>query len=296
MPRFSQAVLIFNPSARHLQPRPLEKLRRVLDFLTSQGINVDMAPTSGPHDASRLAQKSLAEGCELVIACGGDGTINEVIGGMAKSRVPLMIVPAGTANVLAKELGLPQDFAKSANLIKSGKIRRISLGKVNGHYFILMAGIGVDAGIIASSNARLKRLLGEGAYWIAGFQQLFRYPFPVFELTVDGQSHRGSFAVISKAKNYGGPFQITSQADLFSNQFEVCLFQAASRWRYLYYLKSVALGQHRILPDVKVLRGRKIAALGAPEVKVQVDGELMGNLPQNFSIEEDALSLVVPGD
>ena len=226
--------------------------------------------------------------------CGGDGTVNEVINGVAGSRVPLLVIPGGTANVLAQELSLPREFSRCAALAESGAVRRISLGKAGDRYFILMAGVGVDAGIVAASSGRLKRLFGEGAFWIAGFQQLMRYHFAPFDLRVGGEHHRGTFAVISKAKHYGGPFQLTSQADLFSSQFEICLFQSLSRWRYLHYLGQVALGRQRRLPDVKFLKGRTVEVVGSSEVKVQVDGELMGSLPQTFTIEEKALSLVVP--
>ena len=155
---------------------------------------------------------------DLVIACGGDGTINEVVCGMVGSQVPLLVIPAGTANVLAKEIGLSRDWMKSVELVRTGVIRRISLGRVNQRRFILMAGIGVDAGIIAALNYSLKRKLGEASFWIAGFGQLLRYHFAPFDLVINGKGYSATFAVISKAKNYGGPFQITSQADLFSDQ------------------------------------------------------------------------------
>lgn len=255
---------------------------------------MEVAATTGPQDAMRLARQAVAGGCQLIIVCGGDGTINEVIGGMAGSQVPLLVVPAGTANVLARELALSGEFASGIGLLKKGVVRRISLGKAGNRYFVLMAGVGVDAGVVAASSARLKRHLGELALWLAGFQQLFTYHFEPFDLVVDGESHLGTFAVISKARNYGGPFELTPGAHLFSNQFEVCLFQSRVRWRYLYYLSQVALKRHSRLPDVKILRGRNVKATGSPQVRVQVDGELIGSLPQEFTIEENVLSLVVP--
>jgi len=255
---------------------------------------VQAEATTQPHDASVLARKAVCAGCDLVVACGGDGTINEVVSGMAGSQVPLLVIPAGTANVLAKEISLPQDWLKSVDLVSTGVVRRISLGKANQQHFILMAGIGVDAGIVATLSYRLKRKLGEGAFWIAGFQQLFRYHFTPFRLTIGGQDYFGTFAVISKARNYGGPFQITSRANLFSDQFDVCLFQSQSRWRYLQYLWHVAAGTHLSLPDVQYMKARTVEALGDSTIRVQVDGELLGSLPQTILVEPDALSLVVP--
>ena len=294
MPRFTRAALIFNPAARGMQAQRGRLLQRVLSGLTAEGLNVQVTPTSGPGDATRLAREAVAARCDVLVACGGDGTVNEVVGGAAGSDVPLLVIPGGTSNVLAREIGLPRDLLAGAALLHKGAIRRISLGRAGDRRFVLMAGIGVDAGIVAASNSRLKRSLGEGAFWLAGFKQLVQYHFSPFDLVVDGKPHRGTFARISKVKNYGGPFQLTPQANLFSNQFAICLFQSEMRWRYLYYLSRVARGKHMSLPDVLMLKGRTIEATGSPTVQVQVDGELLGTLPQIISIQDNVLSLIVP--
>lgn len=294
MPRFSRAVLIFNPAARRMQAQRGRLLQRVLSALAAEGLPVQVTPTVGPGDATRLAVEAVRARCELLIVCGGDGTVNEVAGGMAGSDVPLLVIPGGTSNVLARELDLPRDLIACVALLRKGAIRRISLGRAGERRFVLMAGIGVDAGIVAASNSRLKRFLGEGAFWLAGFQQLVRYHFSPFDLVVDGKPHRGTFALISRARNYGGPFQLTPQANLFSNQFAICLFQSQARWRYLYYLSQVALGRHTSLPDMLMLKGRTIEAIGSARVQVQVDGELLGSLPMTISIQDSAMSLIVP--
>ena len=294
MPSFTRAALIFNPAARRMQAHRGRLLQRVLSGLTAEGLKVHVAPTGGPGDATRLAREAVAARCEVLVACGGDGTLNEVVSGMAGSDVPLLVIPGGTSNVLAREIGLPRDLPACAALLRRGAIRRISLGRAGDRRFVLMAGIGVDAGIVAASNSRLKRHFGEGAFWLAGFQQLAQYHFLPFDLIVDGKPHRGTFALISKARNYGGPFQLTPQANLFSNQFAICLFQSQKRWRYLYYLSQVARGKHTGLPDVVMLKGRTIEAAGSAKVQVQIDGELLGSLPQTISIQDNAISLIVP--
>jgi diacylglycerol kinase (ATP) len=294
MPRFTRAALIFNPAARRMQAQRGRLLQQVLSGLTTEGLNVQVTPTSGPGDATRLAREAVAARCDVLVACGGDGTVNEVVGGLAGSDVPLLVILGGTSNVLAREIGLPRDLLAGTALLRKGAIRRISLGRAGDRRFVLMAGIGVDAGIVAASNSRIKRFLGEGAFWLAGFQQLAKYHFSPFDLVVDGKSYRGTFALISKVKNYGGPFQLTPQANLFSNQFAICLFQSEVRWRYLHYLSRVARGKHMSLPDVLMLKGRTIEATGSTKVQVQVDGELLGTLPQIISIQDNALSLIVP--
>jgi diacylglycerol kinase (ATP) len=269
-------------------------LRQVLDFLSSCGIKVEVVATTQPNNASVLARTAVSDQSDLIIGCGGDGTINEVAAGMAGSQVPLLVIPAGTSNVLATEIGLPRNWLKSVELVRTGVIRRISLGRANQRHFIVMAGIGVDAGVVAALNYRLKRRLGEGAFWIAGLQQLVRYHFTPFRLVIDGRDYSATFAVISKARNYGGPFQITVQANLFSDQFDVCLFQSRCRWRYLHYLWQVAIGRHLSLPDVRYMKAQTVEALGDSRIQVQVDGELVGTLPHTFVVESNALSLIVP--
>ena len=293
MPCFEQAALIFNPAARGMQAHGRRLVERTVSVLAAEGLKVQVTPTAGPGDATQLARQAVAAHCDVLIACGGDGTINEVVGGMAGSDVPLLVIPGGTSNVLARELGLPRELSACAELLRKGVIRRVSLGRAGDRVFLLMAGIGVDAGVVAASSSRLKRYAGEGAFWLAGFHQLARYHFLPFDLIVDGNPHRGTFALISKVKNYGGPFRLTPHANLFSNQFAICIFQSGVRWRYLYYLNQVALGRHLTLPDVIVLNGRMIEAKGDAKIQVQVDGELLGGLPRDICIQDDALSLIV---
>ena len=291
---FSKAALIYNPAARRLRWRRTRGLGAVLEHLRSFGLTVEAHATVGSNHASGLVRSALQRGCDLIVACGGDGTVNEVVAGMAGSRVPLMVIPAGTANVLAREIGLPLDWIEAAGLIRTGRIRRIALGRVGSRPFILMAGVGVDAAVVGSVHGGLKALLGQGAFWIAGLRQLLSYPFTPFEVQAEGDSWQASFAVIARARNYGGGFQIAGQADLFSEDFQVCLFQTASRWRFPRYFWNVVLRSHHRLPDVLQFRTRSVLVKGSPQTRVQIDGELIGCLPQSVTVQTDALSLVVP--
>ena len=292
--RFSRAALIYNPAARRLQWRPAHKLQAVVEHIRSIGTVVEAHPTAGSGHATSLARSALQRGCDLIIACGGDGTINEVVRGMEGSQVPLMVIPAGTANVLAQEIGLPLDWVDAAGLLETGRIRRIALGRVGSRPFVLMAGIGVDASVVSAANRGLKKLLGQGAFWIAALQQLLRYSFAPFEVQAAGETRQATFAVIARAKNYGGGFQIGSQADLFSEEFQVCLFQSRDRWRYPWYFWNVVRRRHHRLPDVLQFRARSVVVKGSPQIGVQVDGELIGCLPQSVTLQPDALSLLIP--
>ncbi len=291
---FSKAALIYNPAARRLRWRRARRLGAVLERLRSFGLTVEVHGTVGSNHATGLVRSALQRGCDLIVACGGDGTVNEVVGGMAGSRVPLMVIPAGTANVLAKEIGLPLDWVEAAGLLQTGRIRRIALGRVGSRPFVLMAGFGVDAAVVGSVHEGLKSLVGQGAFWIASLRQLLSYPFTPFEVQAEGESRRATFGVIARARNYGGGFQIAGQADLFSEDFQVCLFQTGNRWRFPRYFWNVLRRRHHRLPDVLQFRARSVLVKGSPQIGVQIDGELIGCLPQSVTLQPDALSLIVP--
>src|SRR5262249_16751126 len=148
----------------------------------------------------------------LVIVCGGDGTINEVVGGMAHSRVPLAVLPAGTANVLAREIGLPLGVREAARAIASCRPQRLALGCVDSRYFLLMAGIGFDAGVVRQVNAQHKKLLGMTTYILQAIRNaLLQNPVP-FVISGGDWECRATFACIAKAQHYG-PLKMVREAN-----------------------------------------------------------------------------------
>ncbi len=294
-PRFRNAALIYNPLSGRLRWKRQRDLDRATHLLDAYGIRIVRIPTTGAGSATALAREQVAAGRDLIIACGGDGTINEVVNGMAGSRVPLALLPAGTGNVLAKELGLPWDIWRAAEYIPAGEVRRIALGRAGERYFICMAGVGVDANIVYRLSVKTKLSLGMLAYWIESFRQLLEYEFPLFSVRVEGQSFQAALLIVSRTKNYGGPVQLTRRADLFSDEFEVCLFQRRNRFLYLLYFLALQMGLLERFRDVRFLRTRRVEAQpGEQRIQVQVDGELAGALPMDFVIVPEALSLLVP--
>ena len=294
-PRFRNAALIYNPLSGRLRWKRQRDLDRATHLLDAYGIRIVRIPTTGAGSATALAREQVAAGRDLIIACGGDGTVNEVVNGMAGSRVPLALLPAGTGNVLAKELGLPWDIWRAAEYIPAGEVRRIALGRAGERYFICMAGVGVDANTVYRLSVKTKLSLGMLAYWIESFRQLLEYEFPLFSVRVEGQSFQAALLVVSRTKNYGGPVQLTRRADLFSDEFEVCLFQRRNRFLYLLYFLALQMGLLERFRDVRFLRTRRVEAQpGNQRIQVQVDGELAGALPMDFVIVPEALSLLVP--
>lgn len=289
------AVVIFNPrSGAHKRRNRAAEIQNYIQYLNQFGITAEPWPTTGPNDATRLAHEAIVKGVDLVIASGGDGTLNEVLQGMARSQTPLGIFPGGTANVLANDLNIPSDPAANARFIAEGQRRPITIGLAGNRYFFLMAGIGLDAAMVKNVDSSLKAKLGEGAYLISGLQHLVKHP-QTFTVEVNGQSYQSGFVVVGNSKGYGGGFSLTPHASLFAPQFEVSIFPPKSfGFEYLpFALTSLVSSVDRMKGVIK-LQSSHIKAYGLETSQpwVQVDGELLGPLPMEFSAIPQGLTLM----
>jgi diacylglycerol kinase family enzyme len=280
-----------------------ELVERAAEALQDQGHHVTVAPTTGPQTAAAIVQDYVGRGADLVLAAGGDGTINEVAEGLIHTNVPLGILPGGTANVLATEMKLGSNFMRAVRRLGECKPYRISVGHLTceggavSRHFLMMAGIGLDAHIVYRVSAPLKAATGKLAYWLAGWTLLGRR-LAEFDVEIGGRQQRCSFALVSKVRNYGGDFEIARSVSLFDDRFEVVLFEGRSTIRYVKYFGGLMLNRVEGLSGVTVLRERCLR-LSHPEderVYVQVDGELAGHLPAQVRIVPDALTVLVPGE
>jgi diacylglycerol kinase family enzyme len=170
----------------------------------------------------------------------------------------------------------------------------VSVGRAGERYFLLMAGIGLDADIVRAVHPGLKRLTGEGAYWMAGLRQLTDWHPVHFVLETEAGQHRATFAVVANAASYGGGLRFAPEASMDDDQLDVCLFDSTQRHRFARYLAAAFTGTHLGLPGVTYLKTRRVVAHGDDTRFVQVDGELLGPLPVTFECVPAALSLVVP--
>jgi diacylglycerol kinase (ATP) len=303
------ALVIYNPTSGRRRKRRFEEIEKAVRIMKDAGITVEIAATTGPGTAQGMAKDAVNQRKDLVIACGGDGTVNEVINGLARSQVPLALLPAGTANILAKELGVPWDIPHAARLIPGGVVRRIALGiasavNTNGHnyeapggrYFLCVAGAGPDGAIVNGVDEILKKNAGIVAYWMEGLKQLFRYDFPEMRVHSGGQERRATIIVVGRTANYGGPFKITTEASLFENSFELLTNSSTSRFKYLLCLPALWMGKLRKVEGIAAWKDTEVLCEPADErmVYAQVDGEPIGALPLAFRIVPDALSIIVP--
>jgi diacylglycerol kinase (ATP) len=272
-------------------------------LLDARGVTVDSIATTGPGHAGEIARRAVDRGADLILVAGGDGTINEAVNGMVNSRVPLGILPAGTANVLANELGLGTNMERAAAVLAHSTEERVALGLISNEsgdvprHFLLMAGAGLDADIVYHLNTRMKEAIGKGAYWIGGFSKVGRR-IPEFTVLADGREYRASFALLSRVRNYGGDLEIAPTISLLDDEFELVLFRGESSLGFLKYILAVVAHRHRNMRGITILRARQVAFAAAEgsKIHVQVDGEYAGVTPARVEIVPDALTLLVPPD
>jgi diacylglycerol kinase (ATP) len=293
-----RAAIIYNPVARKLS-RSRHLLQRTIHALQKQGIEASLVGTTGPGNASVQAKQQIEAGCDLILAAGGDGTINEVANGMTHSGVPLAIIPCGTANVLARETGIPIDMEAATRAVTSMVPTRVATGMLRiGNFerrsFLCMAGAGLDAEIVCHVNLDLKASLGKLAYYVAGFSQVLR-PLSEFEVNIDGKSYEASFALISRVRNYGGDLEIARGASLLRNEFQVVLFRGTHSLHYIPYFAAVGVRCADRMSGCSFIYGRSVTCRAAGDgIFAQVDGELAGQLPVSAEIVPDALTLLLP--
>jgi diacylglycerol kinase (ATP) len=256
--------------------------------------------THGPGTAGEIARTSVCGGADLILVAGGDGTINEALNGMIHSDVPMGILPGGTANVLAVELGIGFHIEKATRQLADWIPRRMPAGLLHAsggisRCFVSMAGIGFDAHIVSNVHPGLKRQHGKLSYWIAGFRELGR-TLDEFDARIDGRSLRCSFVLASRVRNYGGTVEIARHASLLTDDFGVVVCEGSNPFRYLKYLAGVFSRTLNRMTGISFLRAEnlELSNLDDRPVYIQVDGELVGRLPASVSIVPDALTLLVP--
>jgi diacylglycerol kinase family enzyme len=299
---YAQPVLIFNPRAGRLSRDRSRLLQRSIATLAEAGLHPELLPTTGPESATALARRAVEAGADLILVAGGDGTVNEVVNGIAHTEVPLGVLPGGTANVLCMEMRAGGKMVRVAQSIRSYVPERIALGRLNwpggeSRYFLLMAGAGLDAQIVADVNPWLKAKSGKFAYWAGGFSQVFQR-IEEFEVEVNGRTYPASFALTTRVRNYGGDLEIARNVSLLEPDFEVVLCRGNTVFRYLSYLGGILAGQIAAIPGVTVLRATHLSIhCGAASlVRLQVDGELAHPAPVEIEIVPSALTLLMPPD
>jgi len=287
------AVIIANPVAKRFSVSGLDK---ATSLLCSEGYRIEVKRTSYKGEAEKIARDAASKGIPLVIAAGGDGTFNEVINGIAMTGTAMGIIPMGTTNVLAKELGIEEDIDGSIKRIINGRVYLLSIGLITlqspplSRYFCLMAGIGFDGEAVFGCLDPLKRSLGKGAYILSGLKTLIGFKPEPLTFSFDSEIRVGYSAIIGKASKYGGHFKVTPDASLFKSDLYIYLMHGRRRLDILRYFIAILSGRHRGLKDITYSRVREVAVEG--RAKVQIDGDYIGCTPAIIRVIPDAVRMV----
>jgi diacylglycerol kinase (ATP) len=301
--------LIYNPMSGQRPER-----RDAIIALEGAGIDVRVIATDAPDSAGRLALEAIADGCDTVIACGGDGTVHEAMQNMVGGSAVLGVIPMGTANALATDLGLPSSPVQAAKALLDAVPERVSVGRVTyrdsdgnmcRRYFVVAAGIGADGLFFTRLDSRLKQRFGYAAYAIEAFRMALTHTFPLFraKFTHTGSSLQQTAEVSQilavRISNFGGLVnRLVPGAAIANENLHVLGFKTRSRIDYLRFMTSVMLQRHTFthpveLVDCSSVECSDLQGATAPSY-VEADGELLGTLPVRIEVVPQALTLLIP--
>lgn len=286
-----RVLIIYNPVAG---PRRERRFRKVLAQLRRAGCHITVRETTRSGDAEDFARRATAIDCDVLVAAGGDGTINEVINGMVERGLPLAIIPLGTANVLAAEIGLstrPEDIARA---IVHGRRVAVTVGRIGERRFIQMAGLGFDAHVVEAVSPSLKRMLGKGAYVVESLIEIVNHRPTRFEIEIDGTPREAATVILANGHFYAGRFVCAPEASVRTPLLHVCLFHDAGRLACIKYSLALLLGLIPKLKSVETLTARHLVLRGPAGEPVQCDGDILAALPAEVSVEPDRLELMMP--
>lgn len=299
-----RAYLIWNPMAGQRDARrPLEE---AMEVLAGAGWSLRLLETERPGDGTQLARQACADGAQVVIAAGGDGTVNEVANGLVGTGVALGVLPAGTGNVWAKELGLPgwlppyrRALREAAQGLLDSSVRSIDVGLANGRYFMLWAGVGFDAEVAheVEPMVDVRRRLGNVLYAISGLGVALNFAGSRATVVIDGRvlRRRLVMVIISNVQLYGGGlFRLAPSARLDDGKLDIFLFRGGGTADTLHHLLSLLTQDHMRDPQLLHYRARQIEIQPDEPLAVHLDGDAHGQTPLKVEVVPRALQVLIP--
>lgn len=293
----NRIFVIFNPSARGEKSR---RMRRLIESHAAARDHVEFTPTQSPGDATRLAREAAANGYNIVVAAGGDGTVNEVANGIGLSGATLGVLPLGTVNVFARELRIPLRLDAAWAAIEAGRSRQIDLGCATAgnrqRYFVQLGGVGFDAWAVQQASWELKKKIGPLSYVWAGLKALNN---PCGHVVVSANSRHeatdGVVVLVGNGRFYGGPFPVFPSARIDDGKLDVCVFDRVGYWDAMRYTQGVIRGAHVRLKGVMYFQADHVECRPQTSaVPFELDGELAGQAPVIFGVLPRALRAIVP--
>jgi YegS/Rv2252/BmrU family lipid kinase len=287
-------IIIYNPEAGRRRTRVLW---RVLDILSANGVRVQLAETCHAGHAAVLAREAAAAGARLIVAAGGDGTIAEVAGGINGSGAALGVIPLGTANVLARELGLPFSAPAIAAALAFRRTRTLwpGMARLAGgdRLFVQMLGVGLDAQVVHRMPLGLKRVLGRNAYVAQTLREMLRYAYRPIRIRIDGKVEEAGSVVVTKGSLYAGQYLLAPGARPGERGFSVALFGRTGPGAVLMYGAALTMNLLPSAPGMRLLRAREVDILEGPAVLAQADGDPAGGAPIAVRDAASAIEVVV---
>ncbi|HUH62773.1 MAG TPA: diacylglycerol kinase family protein [Terracidiphilus sp.] len=309
-----RVALIYNPASGQHANGYLASVESACSVLEDAGVEAEILPTHGPGTAGEIALQARDRGCDTVIACGGDGTVHEILQTLAGGPTALGVVPMGTANALAADLGLGTPPAKAVRTLLTASPVRVALGKIfyrdregveRSRFFTVAAGVGADGQFFYRLDANLKRRFGYAAYLLEALHIWSTHRFPLFDATVvapgttKAQVEQVSQLLAVRIGNFGGVVRnLLPGAALRSSNLHLVAFKTRSRYRYLRFVTAVIFRRHTFSREIQLLEAATVECSpcngSAERVLVEADGELLGRLPARIEIVPDALTLLIP--
>jgi len=307
-----RAMLFYNPHSGQRRGDPRAVVERVAGVLGDAGVEASIAETLSSAEAGQQARDAVAQGCDTIFACGGDGTIQDLAQGLVGSDAALAVIPLGTANVLAHDLGIPGDAEAVARLALRAVPVRISVGRADCHsgegilvsrYFLSVAGAGLDGRLFQQLVSGDKRRLGIVVYFATALWVWLAHRMEWFSADVsssDAKQRQPVTQVLAvRLHDFGNLLRdLAPGASLLNEDLRVVLFKTSSRWSYLLYVVRGILGVEWAIPGIELCDASRVrlTPVGAEPVYLEADGELLGQLPAEITLVPNALTLLVPED
>ena len=286
----NSTLIILNPAAHS------ERAQRKRAQVEALAQDCVVCETTCTGEAEVMARRGVEEGFEKIVAAGGDGTINEVVNGLAGTKATLGLLPIGTMNVFANELGLPvHDLELCWKVIKNDSTRTVDLPKANQKFFVQLAGVGLDAQVVKETSLQLKRNFGPLSYLISAAQIAARPPPRLFIQSEDAPIQEGSFVLVGNGRFYGGPFPFFKHAVINDGLLDVIVFKSLGYLEIIKYLQDVVFSSEIRVPEIEYFQTRRLRVESQQSVPVELDGEVVGNCPVEFNLNERSLRVLVPG-
>jgi len=318
-----KAALFYNPDSGGSRGGRQAELESVLGLLRGGNVEAELVLTHSPTQAQAQVRQAVQAGCDTIFACGGDGTIHNVAQVLANTHIALAILPMGTANALAHDLGMPMKVMAAAQRLLHGMTRRVALGRIqyldlNGksgtRFFVVAAGAGVDAHLFYKLHSGTKQRIGMAAYYAKAWHLWFTHPMARFQIefaeTGSAERRRAEITELMavRIRNFGGVLQeLAPGASLERDDLRLVFCRTASRFSYLLYVTRGLLRRRWKVPGIDLAHSGRVSCTyigasdspqGVPQLRskvyVETDGELVGTLPAEITVVPDALTLLAP--